>query len=174
MLDSSIPPEGKGNAFLRWCCTYSTPVPDGVPITTQLVQERDILERTPTLLTLSAEDFEDVTEVSSVLRSGAIVFTSREIHEMNARRTFLDADSVLPNVGIVALWCDQGPWLCVWAVKLLQDILEEEPADGKRKRPVSLFKIHDANHFVRLSKARLSMLRLMGVVASIIGMNPRT
>ena len=85
----------------------------------------------------------------NVLAGSALIMgTAPEIRERNARRAFLDADAVLPDVDVVVVWAELSVFLCVWGVKVLHEILDENLGELKRKRPVSILKLENTNHFV--------------------------
>ena len=156
--EPSIPAEEKGRAFARWVSAYYSPVPKGVAIAPESLQARvELSDLTPTLCALSKSELEDMTEPSAVLRSGAILQTAGEIHQQNVHRAFLQPDLVLPSVDVVALWCDKSVWVCLWAVKFLQELLEQGSAAGKANRQVQFLEVKNANHFVRY---QLLILRL--------------
>lgn len=146
-----LPLEQRPAAFIEWCSTYYKPLPEGTPITAETVRDCIVIaEQTPTLLSLTPNEYERMVDPTVLFRSGLILTTADEIHQNNTRRTFLDADAVLSEVDVIALWCDRSIWLCLWGEKVLEDLLQEKPAAGKRKRRVSVLKLANANHFVSL------------------------
>lgn len=171
--DPSVPLEKKGDAFVRWVSAYYTPMPDVASLTADRLRARvELPDRIPTLLALPPDQFNDIVDLSTVLRSGAVLHTAEEIHQRNARRAFLNAEMVLPDVDVVALWCDQTPWLPLWGIKHLHDILLEKPDTDSKKREVTFLEIQleDNNHFVRLPFARsLDLVLTLPRLTSIIG-----
>lgn len=154
LFSAEVPFAQKPAAFAQWVSSYFTPPPAGARVTAETIQACAVLPaRAPTICTLTAEELADTFEPGVIERSGLMLGSSGllEALQANVRRALLDADAVLPGVDAVALWCDQSVWICVWGTRVLQDVLEEEPAPGKRRRPVSIKKIENANHFVSVA-----------------------
>ena len=146
--DPAVPLDDKPAAFASWVSSYFTPVACISDITRETLRKR-AEEGTPTVQTLSPEDLARIVEGDVIFRSGGLMLQTRpEIHERHTRCTFLDADLVLPDVEVVALWCDRSPWVTVWAAKVLEELLHQERDRGKRRMPTSLVKLENANHFV--------------------------
>ncbi|EKM49940.1 uncharacterized protein PHACADRAFT_213720 [Phanerochaete carnosa HHB-10118-sp] len=166
LVDPSIPPEKKADAFLDWASAYHTAIPDGVAITPEALLKYNIaLPRTPTLRTLAPEDLERTIDRTVATRSVAISGTDARIRQRHARRAFLDADAVLPDVDLLVLWCDQSVWLTIWGVKVFDNLASEEVEPGKRKRRASLLRVRDANHFVHWDEPE-RMVRLFAEICS--------
>jgi hypothetical protein len=138
------------HAFMHWCSSYYASIPDRSQITKESLTGRTIIDQIPTAFTIPPDEFEEMVEFSTVSRSGCVLQTSEQIRENNARRAFLDANLVLPHVAVVMLWCDQTVWISLWAVKYLQELLDEETAPCKKKRDVTFVQIQNSNHFVRI------------------------
>ena len=146
--DPAIPLNDKPAAFTSWASGYYAPISSTSHITPDALCNRTE-EGTPTVHALSSTDFTRIVQSDVVFRSGGLILqTSPEIHARHTRCAFLDADAVLPDVEIVALWCDRSMWMTVWGARALEELLREEPGAGKRKRPTSLVKLENANHFV--------------------------
>ncbi|EKM53112.1 uncharacterized protein PHACADRAFT_197542 [Phanerochaete carnosa HHB-10118-sp] len=131
-VDPTVPPERKADEFVDWVSEYNTPPPDGTPITVESMRKYfTTTPRTPTLRTLSPEDYERTVELH--VRSGGLIMTTDEaIRRRHTRCTYLDADAVLPNVDIVFLFCE-----------------EEAAEPGKRKRKTTFQRLKNANHFLQ-------------------------
>lgn len=74
--------------------------------------------------------------------------TDVQIRQRHARCAFSDADVVLPEVEVLALWCDQSAWLTAWGAKVFDDLVQEATESGKRKRRTSFVRVKNANHLV--------------------------
>ena len=147
--DPTVPEERKLDVFIDWVSVYTTAVPEGVPITTESLHKHyTVLPRTSTLLALSPEDLERSTDPGANTRSLLVMGTDLGIRQRHARCAFSDADAVLPEVEILAIWCDQSVWLNAWAVKVFHELVQEAPEAGKKKRQTSFVRVKDANHFV--------------------------
>ena len=146
----AVPDEGKPKAFMRWASAYYTGIADIERITPGALRNRqELKERTPTLDALSSDELERIVEPRAVYRSmPSIGRVPLSVHARRARRIFLDADAVLPDAKVVALWCDSSIRETLWAAKVLDELLREEPEPGKRQREASLVRIADANHTV--------------------------
>ena len=109
--------------------------------------------RIPTVATLTPDELAETFEPGVIDRSGRILWCMGLVGVLKGymRRALLDADAILPNVDVVALWCDQSVWLCVWSAQVLADTLKEEPVAGGRKRRTNIVKLEGANHFVSVS-----------------------
>ena len=146
--DPAVRDEDKPMAFMAWVSGYYTATPDIEHITPDALRNC-VEEHPPTLHTMSSDDFERIAEPYNLPRSCfAILTIPPSVREGHFRRTFLDADAVLPNVKIVALWCDRSVWITLWSARALDELLQEGPVPGQRKRETSLVKIENANHFV--------------------------
>lgn len=147
--DPTIPHEKLLDVFFDWVSSHSAALPDGVSITAEALQKYSkILPGTPVLRTLSPEETQRIVEPEVSSRSMHVMGTDPSIHQRNSHRAFSDADAVLPNVELVAFWCDQSVWTTAWGAKVFLD-LAQEPADpGKKKRKTSFVRIWGANHFV--------------------------
>ncbi|EKM52061.1 uncharacterized protein PHACADRAFT_128196 [Phanerochaete carnosa HHB-10118-sp] len=144
--DPATPDGERSTAFGTWVSGYSTAVPDVAHITLENMRSRRE-ERLPTLHTMPTDDFERIFEPDNLARSCvAVMQASPSLHERHLRRTFLDADAVLPDVKVVALWCDRSVYATIWSAKVLHELLQEQPAPGQRMRNTSLVKIENANH----------------------------
>ena len=99
---------------------------------------------------LTPDELAETFEPGVIDRSGRILWCMGLAGVLKGymRRALLDADAVLPNVDVVALWCDQSIWLCVWAAQVLTDTLKEEPVAGGRRRHTNIVRLEGANHFV--------------------------
>ena len=145
----ALPKEDKLKVFITWVSAYYTSISDIERITPDALRDRlELKERTPTLHTLSSDEFERIVEIHAAHNLFHLGKVSLSVYERYSRRTFLDADAVLPEVKVVDLWCDKSIWETLLATKVLDELLREEPEPGKRKREVSLVKIEDANHLV--------------------------
>ncbi|EKM52027.1 uncharacterized protein PHACADRAFT_262480 [Phanerochaete carnosa HHB-10118-sp] len=160
IADPLVPLEQKAAKFHEWVSSYSTPHPDGAPITVEALHARTVLPRPPTLSTLTPADLQRVTNPEVALRSALIVNTDRGIHQRHAHATFSDAEAVLPDVEVAVWWCDQTFWMAVWGAKVFEDFIKEEPDAGKRKREAWIFKVKDANHFLHWDEPE-RMVRLL-------------
>ncbi|GJE91645.1 hypothetical protein PsYK624_077950 [Phanerochaete sordida] len=148
MADPGIPVDQKAAKFNEWVSTYYTPHPDGAPITAESLHARTELPRTPTLCAVSSAELQRVTNPEIAFRAGLIVNADPCTLRRHARTMFLDADAVLPEVEVVAVWCDQTFWLAVWGAKVVKEFIDEQPDAGKRKRKASMLMVKDANHFL--------------------------
>lgn len=147
--DPSAPPEREPNASLDWVSSYFPPLPDGQPITPEALQAHSTaLPRTPTLRALYAADYQRIIDPSVVTRSLAIMGTDPAIRAQHAYTAFCDAGAVLPDVDVLALWCDQSVWLTAWAAKIFQDFACRPAEPRKRKRSMAFLRVRNANHFV--------------------------
>lgn len=168
---SSIPLNERNAAFIRWVSAYFTPLPDGVAISAESLQARvELTVPAPTLLTLPPDEFEDLIELTAIEQSSALLDSASDIRLENTRRTFLDADEVLPHVSVVILWCEQSVSFAMWAAKFLHELLGEEITTGKTKRKASIVKMSNANHFVR-HPLDCCALVLLNILHSITGNN---
>ena len=148
-VDPTVPRERKVDAFVDWVSAYTTAVPEGVPITTEsLLKHYTVLPRTPTLRTLSPGDLERTIEPEVQMRSLLVMSTDLGVRRRHARCAFSDADAVLPQVEVLALWCDQSVYLTAWGAKVFHELVQEAPEAGKKKRQTSFVRVKDANHFV--------------------------
>ncbi|EKM49941.1 uncharacterized protein PHACADRAFT_178573 [Phanerochaete carnosa HHB-10118-sp] len=147
-VDPTVPPERKADAFVDWVSEYNTPPPDGTPITVESMHKYfTTTPRTPTLRTLSPEEYELTVELN--VRSGGLIMTTNEaIRRRHARCTYFDADAVLPNVDIVFLFCEEGTWSGMWGTKVVQDFIEVAADPGKKKRKVTFQGLKNASHFI--------------------------
>lgn len=119
------------------------------PITAEMVRQRKVdPDRTPSMHDLPAADFERFIEPKVAFRSGRIMQTDDAILQRNARRSLFGTNLILPDVGILALWCDRAPYTNIWGAKTLHDMLRE--ADPTNQRRISLLRIENANHFVSI------------------------
>lgn len=151
LTDPKVPDELRPDVFIEWCSGYYKPLPDGAPISAESLQGCTLIsEKTPTLLGIPPEEQEASLDRSVLFASGLIMRTDMSIRQRNARRALLDADAALPKVEIVVLWADLSVFLCVWAVKVVREILEDDLGLGKRKRRVSILRLENANHFVSI------------------------
>ncbi|GJE91056.1 alpha/beta hydrolase [Phanerochaete sordida] len=146
--DPNAPPEREPDAALEWVSSYFPPLPDGQSITPELLQAYSAaLPRTPTLRALSAADYQRIIDPSVAARSLAIMATDPAIRAQHAHTAFCDAGAVLPDVDVLALWCDQSVWLTAWAAKVFQDFVRRPAEPGKRKRNMAFLRVNNANHF---------------------------
>lgn len=151
--------EQKADLFVKWCSGYYNPLPSSAPITTETLQACTLIaERGHTLYSLSHKEQEQSIDPRVLYGSALILTTEDEIRQRNARRTLLDVDAVLPEVDVVLLWADLSVFLCLCGVKVLNELLEEEPAEGKRKRKVSVLKLENMNHFISTHSAWLCLM----------------
>ena len=149
-VDDSISLEDKPAAFMNWVTAYDTQLPDELPRTISLDALRLRTPRgTPTIEKMSKDDVQKIFEPGVMLRSGALLATSEEIHARNTARALFDAADILPDVGVLALWCDSSPWVTVLAAKSLDCMRSQTPTDSNRRvRALSMVKINNANHMV--------------------------
>lgn len=147
--DDSIPWPEKPAAFFTWITAYYTAIPDESPstISPETLRARTT-SGTPAFHALPAQELKRMIEPDVILRSGALLGTNPEIHQRNTYHTFFDAANTLPEVDVVAFWCDRSAWSLVWGAKALDDIRKQESVTGKHKRRISFLKIKDANHLV--------------------------
>ena len=134
---------------MEWVSAYFTSISDIERVTPDALRDRrELKEHMPTLLTLSHDESARIIEPHVVHYFPAIGKVPLSVHERHARRTFLDAEAVLPEVKVVGLWCDRSTWEILWGTKVLDELVREEPEPRKRKREASLVRIADANHLV--------------------------
>ncbi|EKM50240.1 uncharacterized protein PHACADRAFT_264862 [Phanerochaete carnosa HHB-10118-sp] len=144
--DPTIPDGDKGAAIGGWVSGYYTAVPDIAHITPENLRARRE-ERPPALHMMAPDEYERIVEPDNLLRScAAMLQVPQSVRTSHFRRTFLEADTVLPDVKVVALWCDRSVWMLVWSAKVLHELLQEQSGLGQRKRNASLIKIGNANH----------------------------
>ncbi|EKM52062.1 uncharacterized protein PHACADRAFT_212658 [Phanerochaete carnosa HHB-10118-sp] len=144
--DPAIPVGDKPAAFGNWVTGYFTAVSDLAHITPENLLNRKE-EQLPTLRAMSPDDSERIFEPGNLVRLPvAISHVPQSVYERHFRRTFLDADVVLPGVNIVALWCDRSVYTMVWSAKVLHELLQEQLPPGQRMRNTSLIKLENANH----------------------------
>lgn len=152
--------EQKPSVFAQWVSSYYQALPAGTSISAEALRARPVLAAlTPTLSTLTPEEFARTWDGDVFHRSNGRLTLGGidEAYRANFRRAFLDAGAVLPEVGAVVLWCDRSIWACLWGVKVLEELLLEEPVGGK-KRPVRIMKLENANHFVSIRRRPCSDL----------------
>ncbi|EKM53111.1 uncharacterized protein PHACADRAFT_124572 [Phanerochaete carnosa HHB-10118-sp] len=149
--DPTIPNERKSDVFIDWVSAYHTSPPDGVPITAESLHEYyTVLPRTPTLRTLSPEDYQRVIELGDCVRlTGLIVATDEKIHHKYAHCAFSDAGAVLPDVNILYLAAAQAPWASMWGAKVAEELIGEAADQGKKKRKATFLRLKGANHLVQ-------------------------
>lgn len=152
--DDSVSLEDKPAAFMNWVTAYNTPLPDDLPRTISLDALRSRTPRDiPTIEKMSQDDVQKVFEPGVMLRSGALLATNQEIHSRNTTRALFDVANILPDVAVLALWCDSSPWTTVLAGKALDCMRIQAPASlNQRKRPLTMVKIENANHMVSSSR----------------------
>ncbi|KIP12769.1 hypothetical protein PHLGIDRAFT_9832 [Phlebiopsis gigantea 11061_1 CR5-6] len=158
--------EQKPSVFAQWVSSYYQALPAGTSISAEALRARPVLaELPPTLSTLTPEEFARTWDGDVFHRSNGRLTLGGidEAYRANFRRAFLDAGAVLPEVGAVVLWCDRSIWACLWGVKVLEELLLEEPVGGK-KRPVRIMKLENANHFVHWDEPE-RMVRLLKEIA---------
>lgn len=148
-VDPTVPHERKVDAFVDWASSYNTALPEGVHITAEnLLKHYRVLPQTPTLRTLPPKDLERTIDRRVQTRSLLIMGSELGPRQRHAHVAFSDADAVLPEVEILALWCDQSVWLTAWGAKVFHDLAQEAPEAGKKKRQTSFVRVKNANHFV--------------------------
>ena len=108
-------------------------------------------------------------ELDTVFRSGVILSTDPTIHQRNMRHAFFDAEDTFPEVDVVATWCDCTPWNVAWGVRVLEEIRQQEPISGRRKRQISFRKIMGANHFVSFYRRLLPAMLITKITVSLGG-----
>lgn len=158
-----MPHAQKPAALAQWASSHYAPLPPGAAITRETMSARAVLPaRAPTVCALPPDELAATFEPGVIDRSGLILKCTGlpEVLQANARRALCEAD-VLPGVDVVALWCDESVWLCVWGAKMLQDVLAEESVESERKRLAGLVRLEGANHFVSASCLCSSMYPLL-------------
>lgn len=150
LVDPSLSAEQKPDAFVDWVSAYYPALPSEDSIAPDILHTHCTpLQRTPTLRTLPPAVFQRTVDHAASTRSlPLIVATDDGIRQRHARCAFFDADAVLPDVDILALWCDQSVWLTAWGAKVFQDLVRAPAEPGQRKRKTTFLKVENANHFV--------------------------
>lgn len=149
-IDPDIPLEKKTQEFARWAASDYSAVPaEAWPITAEIVQQRSVnFDYAPAMHDLPPEEFNRHVEPAIASRPGNILLVPFGIHRLNARRAFMGEDQVLPDVEVLALWCDRSVYISVWGAKVLDELVQEGVREGKHVRSVSISRIPGANHFV--------------------------
>lgn len=151
--------EQKPSVFAQWVSSYFQALPEGTPVSAEALRVRPVLaELAPTLSKLTPEEFARTWDGDVFYRSNSRLTLGGidGAYRRNFRRAFLEADAVLPDVGAVVLWCDRSIWACLWGVKVLEELLLEEPLKGP-KRSVRIMKLENANHFVSICRRAYSL-----------------
>ncbi|KAJ3557176.1 hypothetical protein NM688_g1611 [Phlebia brevispora] len=152
--DPTIKPEALAEAFLVWVSTYYTPISDITNLTTSdlSMQARPAdLKRLPTILQMSQEQREAVTDVPVLFRSAGIYLASihPDLFWQHFMGSVLDTKGVWPDMNVVLLWCDSAISETAWGAKVMADALKEHETKSETvKRRTDMYKIENANHLV--------------------------
>ncbi|GJE91030.1 hypothetical protein PsYK624_071780 [Phanerochaete sordida] len=153
IADEDLPIESTADAFVTWSSAFYVPWPSVASITTKaLPTHAKPLLVTPSLRRLPMEDVERMTDFSVTTRSALVMTVAVEVMQRHARCAFMDANAVLPDVEMVAMWCDSAVWVAVWGAKVVDGFMKEQSELGKRKRSIELVKIENSNHFPHLEE----------------------
>lgn len=136
--------------FIKWVTSDYTPPPaDAWPLTAEVVQQRTINADVPEAMRdLDPIERERMIEPGVAFGSGNIMKVDLGILKINAHRCIASRDLVLPDVDILALWCDRSVFICLWGAKVLDDLIREAAGSaGEQKRKISILRVSGANHF---------------------------
>jgi len=138
-----------------WVSTVYTPISDLDSVMISHLAGRRGLHETssepskwPTYIQMLPAERTAVTEPSIFHGSGGLILsTIRPVYPALVEKSLLDTGGVLEDVDVLMCWCENGPNDCVYAAKLLQEVVQNPEAKGQRRK-ARVQKIEGANHFV--------------------------
>lgn len=184
--DPSLSPPESARLGAIWLSYYFTPVPDLDVVTDELVaarvgqhestasQENTLdADKTPTLLKMSAEEAEAISDPEALVRT-SIPFLRivPSVYARNFEKAFFDTSGVLPRVDIVVAWGAETFPLAVWGAKTFLDRVKAEQPREKHKREIAFYRLEGCNHFVSVDIS-MDLHRVLSIVISRIGINLR-
>ncbi|KAF9003009.1 Alpha/Beta hydrolase protein [Cyathus striatus] len=147
--DEEIPPESRGMAFGIWATSYFKHGDLSTRDINQLVYREANISKTPSILTMSPEEFEATNDFSAGEKWEDRINLPHNINILSSQ-----TKKALFNPFIKAAWNNlpmwhvygtSGPWNVVYAAWVLEDWLQE--VDFKQPEPLIKFKpVDGANH----------------------------
>jgi hypothetical protein len=156
LQDLNLPSQEAHRLYLKWASTYWQPFSDFRSITASDIHERKPMpdlssdpKYESSVNRRSPKEVEEFTfhPVMDRLGPGLVDW---QVLGRHTRRALFDTKGACKNIKVVVLWPDMSPWPCVYSAKILSEMQEEPHVEGEQRREMSIIRVEDANHFVRM------------------------
>jgi hypothetical protein len=142
-------------AYAEWVTSYWTPLPTANSITIDaLINRKDMHEVTDNSKFLALSKRLSKAEVDTLVspevlsRIGSLATFVPEVYGDCAHNALLNTDRKWDHLRVVAFWPDMSTWNCRLSFKIMSDMLNKAPADGKAWRDVQMVSLSNVNHSV--------------------------
>ncbi|KAI0655015.1 hypothetical protein C8Q70DRAFT_457834 [Cubamyces menziesii] len=164
-FDTTLGPDEMVTVFNIWVSGYY----DHGETPEEIEYRVPLKEPPPTLRRLTPQDYDAVTyDAPAKLGGSDYILVGSGIQYGLFQRlhdeAFYPTHNTLPQTEVRYVWCDRSVSDVQWGIRRLQEEMDEAKKAGKRMRPITTLRIHQANHFPHWDDPESALNALVGPV----------